>query len=356
VNVFLTGSTGFLGGFLAAKLLENNHRVFALARGGKTQSALERVHSNVSFAFGGGIINDSVLSQLKVFDGDITIPNFGITEESLRFLINETDIVVHSAALAEITFPLEEIRKINVAGTLNVLNFAKRCKQVGRLRKFNHISTVYIAGNRLDGFSEDCLGVGQAFHNTYEQSKYEAEILLKDFPELGISVFRPSMVIGHSADGRTSHFRLFYQPLRHIVYGLFDNYPADLSCDQNLINIDTVVNVIFELMFRDENATYHVVSPENVNIGFFFKKVSDYFDCPLPKFIANKQFDFNSLSNVQRQMSEPFVPYFNSLNSFSGKKTHEIIHQAGISFPVVGSRGLGVIFDYCVDKKFLRKH
>src|SRR6185436_16982100 len=42
-SILVTGSTGFVGSHLAYRLLEQGHRVTALARGGKNATARERV-------------------------------------------------------------------------------------------------------------------------------------------------------------------------------------------------------------------------------------------------------------------------------------------------------------------------
>ena len=55
------------------------------------------------------------------------------------------------------------------------------------------------------------------FHNTYEQTKAEAEALVqKAIAEHGLraTLFRPSIIVGDSRTGETSSFKVMYWPLK----------------------------------------------------------------------------------------------------------------------------------------------
>src|SRR5215510_11240610 len=73
-NVFITGGTGFLGSHLAARLLHSRCHLTALARGTKSTSAQTRVAE---------VLRDVGVTEfenLKVVEGDISLPDLGLNE------------------------------------------------------------------------------------------------------------------------------------------------------------------------------------------------------------------------------------------------------------------------------------
>ncbi|MBQ6108874.1 MAG: SDR family oxidoreductase, partial [Thermoguttaceae bacterium] len=66
--------------------------------------------------------------------------------------------------------------RTNLKGLDTILELCRRAN----IRKFHHISTAYVAGNRKE-FSESQCNEGQKFRNDYEQSKIEAEERVRNF-------------------------------------------------------------------------------------------------------------------------------------------------------------------------------
>ena len=60
-----------------------------------------------------------------------------------------------------------------------MLEFATLAQQRGGLDRYAQVSTAYVAGTHTGRFTEDDLDVGQGFRNTYEQSKFESEQLVR---------------------------------------------------------------------------------------------------------------------------------------------------------------------------------
>ena len=355
--VFITGATGFLGSYLLKLFLENGNKAYALARSKADKSARERIIDMLHF-WDGAIPDKGYLKHLEVVEGDIIFPGLGMRPESdIKRIISEVEIIFHSAALAELRTPLEVIRKINAEGTRNVLDFALICRENGRLLKVNHISTAYVAGdkNGID-FSEDMLELGQGFHNTYEQTKYEAELIVKEYIQKGlnISIFRPSMVMGASTDGKTNNFRLFYEPLHFFAHSVYDIFPANLKCFQNFINIDTVAKALFLLFEYPKPRVFHLISPGNISIGFLMKSAANYFKFKMPKCIPEEKFDFEGLTPAQKALAQPYLPYFNYNTNFLSKETQGILKEYDFRFPKIEKRNLTRIFQYCDRVGFIK--
>jgi len=172
-TIFLTGATGLIGSYLLKILLENNHKIYVLARSKKNKSAKERVTDSVQFW------EDKIsTNNLTVLEGDITQENLGLDKASQNILSNEVEEIFHCAASITFNLPLEEARKINVGGVKNVLDLAFAWNHTGKLQKVNHTSTAYVCGDYEGVFREDDLELGQGFISTYEQAKFEAERLI----------------------------------------------------------------------------------------------------------------------------------------------------------------------------------
>ena len=138
--------------------------------------------------------------------GDLTDGSrLGLARESYDALTRDVTEILHCAASTQFDLPLDQARVVNVEGTRNMIAFARECRRVQRI---GCCSTVYVAGKRTGEFTEDDLDNGGAgFVNTYEQSKYEAEQMLRAvMAELPLAMYRLSTLIGDSQSGRVNGF------------------------------------------------------------------------------------------------------------------------------------------------------
>ena len=70
------------------------------------------------------------------------------------------------------------------------------CRGAPRLGRVAHVSTAFVAGKRTGRILESDLEHNSGFQNGYQQSKYEAELLIRRYRELvPLVVFRPSVVL-----------------------------------------------------------------------------------------------------------------------------------------------------------------
>jgi long-chain acyl-CoA synthetase len=244
--VFLTGATGFLGMEVMARLLERGDReVLALVRAADQTSAQERL--------------DGVLAKLwrdpspyrgraRAVVGELTQPGLGMTSRDRAAVAEEAGAVMHCAASISFDLPLEEARQINVEGTREVIGFAREAKALGRLDRFVHVSTAYVAGITRGTFRERQLDAGQEFRNTYEQTKWEAEHVVADADDLAAVVARPSIVMGESASGWTPAFNVLYWPIRAFTRGLFEEVPARPEALVDVVPVDYVADALVYLL------------------------------------------------------------------------------------------------------------
>ena len=137
-NVFITGATGFLGSTLIKEILTSStDTIYALVREKKGAVLRERLISLLKDLFHPESIDTEIADRIVAYAGDITKKNFGLSKNELNSLINNLDVIYHTAALTDLNLPLKHVRSVNVNGTRHVLDFALLCKNKGRLKKVN---------------------------------------------------------------------------------------------------------------------------------------------------------------------------------------------------------------------------
>ncbi|QBP41641.1 SDR family oxidoreductase [Paenisporosarcina antarctica] len=142
--------------------------------------------------------------EIRLIEGDITLPNLGISPNDLETLYKEINTVWHLAALYDLAVPRVAAWKVNVHGTNMVNNFVQTLPEITR---YMYFSTAYVAGTREGILREEELIRPKAFKNYYEETKYEAEVLVEKLKKIiPITIIRPGIVRGHSVTGETIKF------------------------------------------------------------------------------------------------------------------------------------------------------
>jgi nucleoside-diphosphate-sugar epimerase len=240
--VLLTGATGFVGKEILDRLLSRGRRVYTLVRAEDDDAAAGRLPRR---------------ARLTAVAGDIERPGLGLAPR----VAADVTTVIHCAASVSFGLSLAESRRVNVDGTRNVLDFAERCPQLERL---SYVSTAYVAGEPGGLFEEDDLDVGQRFRNPYEQSKFEAERMVRERGDgLPLQILRPSIVVGDSRTGRTTSFNVLYGPLKAFARGAIPAIPARRSSPVDIVPVDYVADRTVQLAEDGPDGTFHLVAGRN---------------------------------------------------------------------------------------------
>ncbi len=335
--VLLTGATGFVGMEVLTRWLERgDSRVYALVRADDDEAAAERLRPGLESAFGD---EGGDPERLTAIAGDVQKPDLGLSPDTLERVCREVDVVVHSAASVSFTLGLDESRAINVEGTRNVLDFALRCDHIER---FTYVSTAYVAGTHSGTFHEYQLAEGQEFRNAYEQSKFEAEQLVRSHRRrLPVQVLRPSIVVGERGSGWTSSFNVLYGPLKAFARGAVPAVPAKADSPVDVVPVDYVADATYELSSRGPTGTYHLVAGRHATtVGKLIELASKHFQKEPPPTFPPQVYKRVVYPLVLRGAGERtrkgleklavFFPYFSMKVRYDDRRAREQLEPAGI--------------------------
>lgn len=359
-NIFLTGITGFIGSHLALKLVQLGHNITAIVRNSNLKEVARELSGTFRF-IDSSLADDDIariFSNIEFISGDIVQDNLGFqNKERIARLSKSIEIIIHSAGMASFMENENHLYNVNYNGTRNVLDFASQCNLNGNLKIVLYLSTIFIVGNSKKTFSESDLNVGQQFNNFYEQSKFEAEVLVHQYRKQGlnIAVIRPSLVAGDSTTGRTSSFKSFYHLLQCLANRLFDVLPADPSSMLNIININKLVDILANILHIENEKTYHLINNNNISIFDFVQQASSYFDFQMPVLIPKDQCSKKKFTKIQKTMLEPFEPYLNNKNALLFDKTYKHLNKNNIIRPTLEKKEIDVLFKYCLESGYIRK-
>jgi nucleoside-diphosphate-sugar epimerase len=218
----VTGATGFLGSHLAAHILRDGYSVVWLVRPKKELSAEQRVSRLLDWFE----IGPQFRKNVRVVDGEVTKPNFGLNSKAYADLLAEVDEIIHCASDTSFSERKRKaVEQVNVEGLKNVLDFAER----SRCLFFHHLSTAYVAGRRT-GVCPEELASPAAFTNVYEETKCRSEKLADERCRragIRLSIYRPSIVYGDAKTGKSLLFNALYYPVRTVLF-LRDVFAADM--------------------------------------------------------------------------------------------------------------------------------
>ncbi len=313
--VLMTGATGFVGMELLVRLLEQSDRdVVTIVRAADDLEAEGRLDEVMATLLAPDDI-PAVRGRVRAVAGDLEQRGLGLASATRDRLTSEVSAVAHCAASITFDLPLDDARRINVTGTHAVMDLASEAYAQGSLERVVHVSTAYVAGERVGRVRENQGYVGQSFRNTYEQTKLEAESLVNDcdFPA---AILRPSIVVGDSVTGWTPAFNVIYWPLLAFARNLLPSVPADPDGHVDVVCVDTVADALYTLLDGpvQEGAFHAVAGDDAVTNIELATMAASAFDRDPPELVALGE------DPRSEERAGVFVPYFRSRLMFDARR------------------------------------
>jgi thioester reductase-like protein len=207
--IFLTGSTGYLGSYLATGLFRGHRDSLNLLVRAKTQQeARERLWQSLQLHMEFPEFQEHLASRTKMFLGDLTSPQFGLPDNEYHTLIQSTGSLIHCAASLNRKSE-KQCLNVNLRGTLEVIQLARRAQDHHGLRRFSHVSTVAVAGTRQDEVVQEDTAIdwNRSDYDPYARTKKFCEHMLYQLlPDVPRTIFRPAIVFGDSRRAETTQF------------------------------------------------------------------------------------------------------------------------------------------------------
>jgi nucleoside-diphosphate-sugar epimerase len=234
LQVLITGATGFLGEHLTRRLLTDEGHVRVLARSVAKATPL-------------------VEQGADLVEGEIT------DGKALHQALRDVSVVYHLAGKLFIPgVPAEEYRRTHVEGTRMLLAC---CQEHGRIVRFVHCSTTGVLGVTGDEPADETAPFKPT--NAYEQTKLEAELLVRDAANRGFPavIVRPGLIYGPG----DLHLLGFFRSIQRGLFRPIGRRPVWL----HPIYIDDMMEA-FVRCAKDPRATcecFHIAGQEPVTLA-----------------------------------------------------------------------------------------
>jgi thioester reductase-like protein len=207
--ILITGSTGYLGSYIVRNLLLGHpDHLNLLIRAKDPHDAEVRLWKGMQLHFDFPEFHEYLDSRMRLFPGDLTVPDFGLKKAEYEELVSSSDSIIHCAASLNRKSE-KTCLNVNLRGTLEVIQCARRAHADHRLRRFSFVSTVAVAGHRRNEIvtEDDALDWDLPDHDPYARTKKFCEHMVNElFPDVPRTIFRPSIVLGDSKRAETTQF------------------------------------------------------------------------------------------------------------------------------------------------------
>ncbi|EED19599.1 alpha-aminoadipate reductase Lys2, putative [Talaromyces stipitatus ATCC 10500] len=213
-TIFITGATGFLGGFIIKDLLERNSRklhIIAHVRAKDAESGMARLERSLK---GYGLWQDSWKSRITCVAGDLSKPQLGLSDDEWQRLAQEVSVIIANGATVHWVKRYQEMMAANVLSTIEAM---KMCN-IGKPKIFTFVSSTSVldtehyvslsekqisTGEGAISEEDDLQGSRRHLGTGYGQTKWVSEQLVREAGRRGLrgSVIRPGYILGCSETG-----------------------------------------------------------------------------------------------------------------------------------------------------------
>jgi thioester reductase-like protein len=209
MTIFLTGATGYIGSYIAHRLLEQHgQRLSLLVRAKSQEEGAKRLWQSLQMHMDFPAFYEHLRSRVDIYLGDLTERDFGLEAGRYKQLVQQTSSVIHCAASLN-RKSNKACFNTNLRGTLEVVKLARAAQDTHGLRRFSDVSTVAVSGevNHQLIREDEAIDWNKSDYDPYSRTKKFCEHMVHELlPDVPVTVFRPSTVLGDSRYPETTQF------------------------------------------------------------------------------------------------------------------------------------------------------
>lgn len=344
-TIFLTGFPGFIAGRLVKRLAMEGAQFLLLVQPAFMELAREEVARLAAET-------DAPADSFHLIEGDIRLPDLGISPPQLERVRAQTTVLFHLAAIYDLAVEQGLAMSVNVEGTRNVNQFALT---LPGLRRYHYVSTCYVAGLRSGVILETDLRHDAGFRNHYEETKYLAELEVEALKErLPVTIHRPAVVCGDSVTGETQKYDGIYYLINYLrkkpsLLSLFNIGNRQVTL--NLVPVDFVVEAMTALV-KDERAkgkTLQLADPNPLTTHQLFETIARAMAGRKPLFTLPARLVRSSLSlrfsTKMTGLPQVGVPYFFLNQTYDTTQASELLSTHNVRCPAFPDY-VGALIEY----------
>ncbi|KAG5682034.1 hypothetical protein PVAND_011426 [Polypedilum vanderplanki] len=339
-KILLTGATGFIGVAIVEKILRSCpdvDKIYMLIRSKKGKSIQERLQDitkNSVFSLLLEERSQDVFNKLIPIEGDVGEENLALSASDRQLLIDNVNIVIHSAATLDFQASLKPTVLINLLGTRQIMQL---CSQMKSLVAMTHVSSAYVNSFLLE--TEEILypapedpekvielvknkteseletltpGLIKSHPNTYTFTKHLAEHEVNKYAQkFPCAIVRPSMITASWMEPRKGWTISKNGPQGFLMgssKGVIRRLPVNTKLIYDYIPVDTVVNEILV-------AAYHVAQKKSGEVSIFHCTTSTYNPFKWDK-VADKTNELLHMYPLKSAVWYPHLKFVSSLMLF----------------------------------------
>jgi thioester reductase-like protein len=260
MTIFLTGATGYIGSYVAHGLLERHgQRLALLVRAKSQEEGAKRLWQSLQMHMDFAAFHEHLSRRIDIYLGDLTERNFGLEPDDYQKLVHATSSVIHCAASLN-RKSNKACFNVNLRGTLEVLKLARAAQDHHGLRRFSDVSTVAVTGevNHRLVREDEAIDWNKSDYDPYSRTKKFCEHMVHELlPEVPVTVFRPSTVLGDSRFAQTTQFDM----VRAFVFlAKLPVLPLDASWRMDIVPANYVGDgiVAVHMQERPEHGAYNL--------------------------------------------------------------------------------------------------
>ncbi|MFZ0687823.1 MAG: SDR family oxidoreductase [Terriglobales bacterium] len=260
--IFLTGGTGYIGAHVAANLLQQHDATLnLLVRSRDPRDAELRLWQALQLHLPFPKFYEYLQAKIRIFCGDLTSPQFGLDPSDYDRLVHTTDSVIHCAASLNRKSE-KSCLNVNLRGTLEVIQLARQTHYYHGLQRFSNVSTVAVAGKRSHEVVVEDRSIEweRSDYDPYARTKKFCEHMVRQMlPDVPLTMFRPSIVLGDSRYPQTTQFDMVRSFVFLAGLAALPFRPQDKI---DIVNVDFVADAISTLHMKaePEHDIYHLSS------------------------------------------------------------------------------------------------